>query len=313
MSNRGQLEYFIQKYDVSPGMCYMLRLECGNQADRRLISLLKEVADKQRESFPDITPWDMRCKRENKDVVMYVAITRNKSLRTRGDSITYSKIADEVNDISICGWMSVNVENNEHGKQYYLNQVAARNDPMQPKKGKKLNFYAGIGTAFIQMLEEDAKQNGVNYIYLLSLSSAVGFYKKMGYSRVTEPSGMYMYKQISAIPNYFIMKLRQKEDDNRKRDAIMEALTNIQIELMAIDESDAAERMVDLKPEQEMELLRIWQQSGNANISKIIRWIEDATDQEGGGKRKGTKPKQKKENSEKKPLVRGSTKPKKVS
>jgi len=138
-------------------------LDCIEDAE--LVEEYKGYASEQLYNYEGQHPWNA-CK--------------------KGDTL-YIVISVIPPDTLILGWMKVEVE-----KKY---------DPLHV--GFILNFatakkaYKGIGTYMMDVVEQDLKKKGIHFIELSPLSSAVGFYRKMGYVPLAEEQ---YYKWISDDP-----------------------------------------------------------------------------------------------------------------
>lgn len=149
--------------------CTVERYDCQHHATK--IQELGEEANKQEDAFKSIFPWKKQCS-EAEDHVHYVA-------RSPGGII--------------CGWLSA--RSAEMFGQYYiyLNEISTRRI--------KDELYGGIGQKLHDALLKDAKEAGVDFIYLYPLNPGVAeVYKKWGY-KTERPEIVQLFYIIAAEPN----------------------------------------------------------------------------------------------------------------
>jgi hypothetical protein len=149
--------------------CTVERYDCQHHAKK--IQELGQEANKQEDAFVSIFPWKKQCS-EAEDHVHYVA-------RSPGGII--------------CGWLSAR-SSETFGQYYiYLNEISTRRI--------KDELYGGIGQKLHDALLKDAKDAGVDFIYLYPLNPGVAeVYKKWGY-KTERPEIVQLFYIITAEPN----------------------------------------------------------------------------------------------------------------
>lgn len=151
--------------------CTVERYDCTRNSDK--IRELGKVADSQQSAFKSIFPWKKQCD-EAKDHVHYVAQSP-KGI--------------------ICGWLTAEWKN-EKGQHYiYLNEISTRRI--------KDELYGGVGLKLHDALVKDAKEAGVDFIYLYPLNPDVAaIYKRAEWGYVEQrPEIVQLFLILRAPPN----------------------------------------------------------------------------------------------------------------
>jgi hypothetical protein len=151
--------------------CVVTRYDCRDNADK--IRELGKVAESQQDAFKSIFPWKKQCE-EASDHIHYVAQSP-KGI--------------------ICGWLTAEWKN-EKGQHYiYLNEISTRRI--------KDELYGGVGMNLHAALVKDAKEAGVDFIYLYPLNPDVAaIYKRAEWGYVEQrPEIVQLFLILRAPPN----------------------------------------------------------------------------------------------------------------
>lgn len=167
---------------IKPKECYVYRLGCSNEDDRKLIRVLASRAKKQAEHFKVFNPWESDCREKT---VMYVAVhipplteKQQAKYRTRRDVMRYV-------DVDICGWMNVDF----HVDHAYISTIVSRARTNRAE-------YARTGVKLIEALEADVRALGLPYISLLPYGDIEAYYAKLGFQPIELWGAEYMYKPM---------------------------------------------------------------------------------------------------------------------
>lgn len=152
--------------DVSLQHCNFSRLHCNDPDDAATIRELAGIAEKQGTRFSLLSPWKTFLRECRPEATIYVASKKTPNTRL---TITEQSILPK--NTEVCGWMTIYEDVTDGVKTWYLGEVVSANAMDMYKT------YKGIGETFIELLYKDAFQQGVGYIYMLSLGSARSFYE----------------------------------------------------------------------------------------------------------------------------------------
>ena len=132
-----------------------------DENNMELIEYLTGKAVAQQEYFDTIYPWAKRCERGQ---YLYIA------LMSKGN-FTEKEIIGK--DIEVYGWMSVTVFRWHSRRVAHVIELSSRirKDPS----------ITGVGRDLMNMMEKHVKGLAVDFIKLLPLPGAIGFYKKLEY------------------------------------------------------------------------------------------------------------------------------------
>jgi hypothetical protein len=151
--------------------CKVTRYDCTDNSAQ--IRELGKIADSQQDAFKSIFPWKKQCE-EASDHIHYVAQSPNGI---------------------ICGWLTARLVE-EFGQHYmYLNEISTRRI--------KDELYGGVGLTLHAALVKDAKEAGVDFIYLYPLNPEVAaIYKRAewGYTE-QRPEIVQLFLILRAPPN----------------------------------------------------------------------------------------------------------------
>lgn len=151
--------------------CKVTRYDCTDNSAQ--IRELGKIADSQQDAFKTIFPWKKQCE-EASDHIHYVAQAPNGI---------------------ICGWLTARLVE-EFGQHYmYLNEISTRRI--------KDELYGGVGMTLHAALVKDAREAGVDFIYLYPLTPEVAaIYKRpeWGYTE-QRPEVVQLFLILRAPPN----------------------------------------------------------------------------------------------------------------
>ncbi len=167
---------------------------------QNLIAYLTEFAEQQDAFFKDIWPWRKTC---TPDQFVYIALRLPEHM-SLSDMLTHKVQPD------VYGWMQATVSKWYSRRIAYVNELSAR------KRTDPVTF-TGIGTTLLGIMENHMRMLSVDFIKLVPLSSAVGFYEKLNYKPCLGVDGMpaqYMCKVLNKKPTISYAKyLAQKRLD----------------------------------------------------------------------------------------------------
>ena len=121
--------------------CKVTRYDCQHNSPQ--IRELAKVAESQQDAFKSIFPWKKQCE-ESPTHVHYVAQAPNGI---------------------ICGWLTARVIDDYSQHYIYLNEISTRR--------VRDKLYGGVGLSLHSALVKDAKEAGVDFIYLYPLNPEV--------------------------------------------------------------------------------------------------------------------------------------------
>ena len=151
--------------------CKVTRYDCMDNSAQ--IRELGKIAESQQDAFKSIFPWKKQCD-EAKDHIHYVAQSPAGI---------------------ICGWLTARLVE-EFGQHYiYLNEISTRRI--------KDELYGGVGLKLHDALVKDAKDAGVDFIYLYPLNTEVAaIYKRAEWGYVEQrPEVVQLFLILRAPPN----------------------------------------------------------------------------------------------------------------
>lgn len=167
---------------------------------KNVIAYLTAFAEQQDTMFKDIWPWRKPC---TPDQFVYIALRLPEHM-TLSDMLK-NKVQPDV-----YGWMQATVSTWYSRRIAYVNELSAR------KRTDPVTF-TGIGTTLIGIMENHMRMLSVDFIKLVPLSSAVGFYQKLDYKPCLGVDGMpaqYMCKVLHKKPTIsYARYLAQKRLD----------------------------------------------------------------------------------------------------
>jgi hypothetical protein len=164
------------------GLSYF-KFSCDEE-HRELLEYLVSHARKQASNFKTVFPWEHEC---NENYYVYVA------LQLPPNETLQSMLQHKVEPV-IYGWMNVELSIWKTYRIAYVNHVTARTDK---------TVFKNIGSILIERMEQQMIEGGIDFIKLLPIGSAVGFYKKIGYTACLEdgPDSLgYMCKTLRRDP-----------------------------------------------------------------------------------------------------------------
>lgn len=241
-----------------------LRLHCDEQ-NQELIQYLSYIAETEEQvsTFEKIYPWRQEC--DNKQI-LYIYISVHDEINVSTLSVDILKMKP----FFILGWMSVTFmyrkkkkskKSNSKKKQTTL-QIAHVNEL---STSRRLEF-RGIGTMLINKL----KLEKIDFIELVPLDSAVGFYKKQGF--VFYPPSKYMFFVKQSPPSKkYIQYLDKRSIQGRKdeKDDLLEQLEEIKSQL----NEEELKILEDMLEDDEVALYTILDIYENSDIEEIINYL----------------------------------------
>ena len=244
-----------------------LRLHC-DEHNQELIQYLSYIAETEEQvsTFEKIYPWRQECDSKQ---ILYIYISVHDEINVSTLSVDILKMKP----FFILGWMSVTFmyrkkkkskskkKSNSKKKKTTL-QIAHVNEL---STSRRLEF-RGIGTMLINKL----KLEKIDFIELVPLDSAVGFYKKQGF--VFYPPSKYMFFVKESPPSKkYIQYLDKRSIQGKKdeKDELLEQLEDIKSQLNE-EELKILENMVE---DDEVALYTILDIYENSDIEEVINYL----------------------------------------
>lgn len=151
--------------------CKVTRYDCQHNSAQ--IRELGKVAEAQQDAFKSIFPWKKQCE-EAPTHVHYVAQAPNGI---------------------ICGWLTARVVDEFSQHYIYLNEISTRR--------VRDELYGGVGLSLHNALVKDAREAGVDFIYLYPLNPEVAsIYQRPEWGYVKQrPEITQLFLILSQAPN----------------------------------------------------------------------------------------------------------------
>jgi len=209
---------------MANGNFTIVDLDCVADAD--VVEYLTRFASAQKSNFRNIYPWEQPC--------------------ALGDKILVA-LDDDGERTNIVGWMHVMFSQTdvpERQKYAFVTEVSTISDRTK---------YRGVGSALFGFLADNFD---VDFIQLISLQDARGFYARLGFTTV--PGLPYSFKAVRTLPTttyieHLIQKRRIEEEGTRteREDALKDIAAELPAELMnsfwsSATDDIAQEIMLDL-------------------------------------------------------------------
>lgn len=260
--------------------CQIIKMEGKMDRQSRLLAAFKNYAERQRNAYVDIFPWQMQMRNS---MVMFVAANNLRGLRGACTPTAETKI---------CGWLTAFLEEKGGQRVIYLAEISSRSATNASP------VFKGIGKKLFDALLQWAKEKNVQFIYLYPLNEKVkALYERWGlaqeaYNARGQDMSKYMFYKLdlAASPSpSFLAKLKQTQTSAEvtEIDVLADYLTNAQIQFMRRLESTDK----DLYDVISKELQTVIQMCDNEDeldqgIMEIIQQYNSIPKQ--GGKRKRT-------------------------
>jgi len=252
-----------------------LHLHCDEQ-NQDLIQYLSSVAEKEEQvdTFEKIYPWRQKCDSKQ---ILYIYIAVHDEINEKHLSVDILKMKP----FFILGWMSVtfiyrkkkNSKSSSKSSKNKSNRKSNKRTTLQIAHVNELSTsrrveFRGIGTMLINQL----KLENIDFIELIPLDSAVGFYKKQGF--IFYPSSKYMFFIKESPPSKkYIQYLYQRSIQGRKdeKEDLYEQLEDIKSQLNE-EEIEILENMLEEDEVALYTILDIYENSDN-DIEEIINYL----------------------------------------
>lgn len=251
-------------------VCSIRTLDCTKKEDQYMFLHLQSLASAQKQHFLTIFPWEAQC--EKGSVLMFVslqysyqAVQTRHLLASQRASVPRDLLPNPNMPTKICGWMTVYAGTSHRQNYLYISTLSSRT-PTDPT-------YKGIGAALLQAVEQHARDNEYDFIYLLPLSDVIGFYQKQGYSHMDPAQRIpYMAKSIHGLPSrHMVSDMLRKMEEEAHQSTEKHALKEISYDLDP-DEREKLWSLINEEPSRLYEILAVYQE--NESIDDIREWLE---------------------------------------